>query len=208
MSMRNHKNLSFIFVLIFLYVFPPPSNAGAPTDQVEATVEKVLAILKRSQPESEAKRQDRRIQLRATIYHRFDFTEMAKRSLGFYWRRLTAAEREEFISLFTDILEHTYVSRIEAYNDEKFVYLGEKLDGDYAEVQTRIITQNGEEFSFNYKTHLSNGEWRVYDVVAENISLVNNYRSQFNRIINKSSYKELNRMMRKKRLELLGTNKK
>ncbi|MFQ5903890.1 MAG: phospholipid-binding protein MlaC, partial [Candidatus Binatia bacterium] len=182
-------------------------RAGAPTDQIRTTVDKALAILKNPQLKSEARKKERRDQLRQVIYARFDFTEMAKRSLGSHWRRRTPEEREEFVQLFTDLLERAYVDRIESYNDETFIYLRENLDGSYAEVKSRIATHQGEEISLNYKVHLVNGEWKVYDIVAENISLVNNYRSQFNRVITNSSYEELIRKMKEKQAEGMAEEK-
>ncbi len=200
--MATYKPTSVVLCLLFFYILIPSSiSAGDPTDQIRTTVGNLLAILKSPYPESEAKKKDRRKQLRQVIYSRFDFTEMAKRSLGRHWRRRTSEEHEEFVDLFTDLLERAYLNRIESYNDEKFVYLRENLDGNYAEVKSRIVTHQGEEYSFNYKTHLLNGEWRIYDVVVENISLVNNYRSQFNRVITNSSYEELIRRLKEKQAE-------
>ena len=132
---------------------------------------------------------------------------MARRSLGAQWRKLTPKEQEEFVRLYTDLLERAYINRIESYSDEQFAYVRENLDKNYAEVQSRIVTNKGEEFSLNYKAHLINGEWKVYDVVVENISLVNNYRSQFNRIIANSSYEELVRRMKEKQIEVAGEKK-
>jgi len=130
-----------------------------------------------------------------------DFEEMAKRALGSHWRRRNPKEQQEFVRLFSDLLENAYISRIEAYNNEKLVYTGEKLDGQYAEVQSRMATSKGEEYSINYKVRLVNSQWKVYDVVIENISLVNNYRSQFNRVITKSSYEDLILRLKEKQTE-------
>ena len=141
------------------------------------------------------------------LFTRFDFAEMAKRSLGANWRRRTPQEQEEFVRLFTEVLERAYAEIIESYIDEKIVYLTEKIDSGYADVESKIVTSNGEEYSINYRAQLVGNEWKVYDVVAENISLVNNYRSQFNRVIAKSSYEELVRRLRDK-TEFAGAPKK
>jgi phospholipid transport system substrate-binding protein len=125
---------------------------------------------------------------------------MAKRSLGAEWRKLNPPQQDEFIRLFTDLLERAYVDQIEAYNDEKFVYVKETVDQDYAEVQSRIVTPKTE-YSLNYRVHLVGSEWKVYDVVVENISLVNNYRAQFGRVIANQSYEELVRRMRDKQIQ-------
>jgi phospholipid transport system substrate-binding protein len=123
---------------------------------------------------------------------------MAKRALAANWRRRTAHEQEEFVALFTELLERAYAEIIESYSDEKIVYIGERLDGSYADVASKVLTSKGEEYSINYRAHLVNSEWRVYDVIAENISVVNNFRSQFNRVIANSSYDELVRRLREK----------
>jgi len=182
-------------------LLPLPLGAGAPMEQVRGTLDNVLAVLNSPRLKADARKNERRQQLRAVIYSRFDFTEMAKRALGSHWRRRTPEEQKEFVEVFSDLLENAYVDRIEAYNNDKFVYVRESEDTDFAEVNTKVVTKKGEEFSINYKLHLVNGEWRIYDVVIENISLVNNYRSQFNRIITKSSYEDLVRRMKEKRIE-------
>jgi phospholipid transport system substrate-binding protein len=183
------------------------ANAGLPTDQIKATVEKALVVLKDPRLKPPAKLRERRDQLRQILFARFDFTEMAKRALGSNWRRRTPQEQEEFIRLFTDVLETAYAEIIESYSDEKIVYLNERVDGTYADVASKIFTSKGEEYSINYKAHLISNEWKVYDVVAENISLVNNYRSQFNRVIANASYEELVRRLKNKS-EFAGAPKK
>jgi len=200
--MQKYEPTSVILIVLAFVLIPFPLSAGAPTDQIRTTVDKALNVLRSPGLKSEAKKKERRDQLRQVIASRFDFTEMAKRSLGSQWRRLTPKQREEFVPLFTDLLERAYIDRIESYGDEKLIYSRENLDGNYAEVESRIVTHRGEEFSLNYRAHLVNGEWKVYDVVVENISLVNNYRSQFNRIITNSSYEELIRRMKEKQIEL------
>ena len=205
--MKQKSVIAVAALLLFVLWAPSPSSAGAPTEQIRASVDKIVAILNNPQLKSAAKTKDRRDQLRQTISSRFDFTEMARRSLGSQWRRIGPKEREEFVRLFTDLLERAYIDRIEGYSDEKFAYVRENLDKNYAEVNSRIVTNNGEEFSLNYKVMLKNGEWKVYDVVVENISLVNNYRSQFTRIIANSSYDELVRRMKEKQIEVAGERK-
>ena len=206
--MQRHKTTAAALFLLSLYILIPyPSIAGVPTDQIRATVDKVLGILENPRLKSDARKKERRDQLRQVIYARFDFAEMAKRSLGSHWRRRTPEEQEEFVRLFTDLLERAYIDRIESYSDGKFVYLRESVDKNYAEVDTRVLTSKGEELSLNYKTYLVNGGWKIYDVVVENISLVNNYRSQFNRIITNSSYEELVRRMKEKLIEVMGEKK-
>jgi phospholipid transport system substrate-binding protein len=116
---------------------------------------------------------------------------MAQRALGAHWQRRTPEERAEFIRVFSDLLEQTYVDKIESYNNEKFIYMNERIDGRYAELGSKMRTSKGEEFTLNYKLHRVGEDWKVYDLIIENVSLMNNYRSQFNRIINSSSHDEL-----------------
>jgi phospholipid transport system substrate-binding protein len=189
-----------LFVLNF-YLTPSPLIAGEPTEQIRATVDRVLAILRDPNLKSDAKKKERRDRLRQIIYSRFDFAAMAKHSLGSHWRRRSLEEQQEFVELFTRLLEDSYLDKIESYNGEKFKYTRESQDKNYAEVDTKLVTKKGEEFSINYRLHSTNGEWKVYDVIIENISLVNNYRSQFNRILANSSFEELIRRMKERQFE-------
>lgn len=173
-------------------------TAGAPTDQVRATVDRVLAILKDPKLNSTDAKEARRVALRDAIYPRFDFEEMAKRSLGSEWRRRTPAERKEFIRVFTELLRNSYVESIESYHGDKVVYRRESQDGRYAEVDTTVMTNDGQEFTIDYRLHLEAGEWKVYDVIIENVSIVNNYRSQFSHILGRSSFADLLQKIRAK----------
>jgi len=199
--LRTHGVLiiSLVFILI-----ATPARAGIPTERVRQTADQVLVILQDPRLRSESSQKERREQLRQTISARFDFGEMAKRSLGPHWQRATPAEQQEFVTLFTDLLQVSYADQIEAYNGEKIVYSREKENKDSAEVETKVVKKNGEELSVNYKLHSANGDWKVYDVIIENISLVNNYRSQFNHILAKSSINELFNRMRSKQFDAAG----
>ena len=181
--------------------------AGVPTDQIKGTVDRAVSVLKDPGLKPAAKTKERRDQLRQILFARFDFTEMAKRALGPNWRRRTPEEQDEFVRLFSDVLERAYADIIESYTDEKIIYLNERVDGTFADVGSKIQTSKGEEYSIYYKAHLVSNEWKIYDVVAENISLVNNYRSQFNRVISNSSYEELVRRLKDK-AEFAGAPKK
>ena len=196
--------IRFLALVVWsLYLFVPSLlSAGVPTDQLRETADKVLAILKDPNRKSEAKKEERRNELRQVIYPRFDFEDMAKRSLGTYWRGRTPEEQQDFVKTFSAILEKSYADKIESYNGEKIAYKSELLDKDYAEVDTKVVTKKGEEFAINYKLHLVSGVWKVYDLVIENISLVNNYRSQFSRILSTSSYGELMRRMKEKSIKV------
>ena len=199
------KALSTVGLAILLLVQPVWVAAGVPGDQVRQTTDKLLAILKDPQLKGESKKNERRDKLKELIYQRFDFTEMARRSLGSEWRRRSPEEQKEFVKLFTGLLERTYLDNIESYNGEKFQYLKEQEDNNHAQVDTKIIDNKGQEVSVNYRLHKVNGDWKVYDVVVAEISLVNNYRSQFNRVLATSSYEELVNRMKGKTLSAAAT---
>jgi phospholipid transport system substrate-binding protein len=182
--------LGWLAVMVCL-LFPAGLHAGLPTDQTRATIDQVLEILNNRELKSKSAKEGRRSRLRQVIYPRFDFAEMARRSLGLTWRRISPGEQQEFLKLFTELLEESYVSNIESYSGEKILYGREIEDQGFAEEDTKIITNRGEEFAINYKLHELNGDWKVYDVVIENVSIVNNYRSQFNRLLAKYSFAEL-----------------
>src|SRR5262245_38659635 len=199
------KTLSAVGLGVFLLVQPVEVPAGTPGEQMRQSVDKLLTILKDPQLKGESKKNERRAKLKEVIYQRFDFTEMAKRSLGFEWRCRSPEEQKAFVKLFTDLLERAYLDQLESYNGEKIQFLKE-LDGDnYADVATKIIDNKGQEYSVNYRLHKVSGDWKVYDVVIEDISLVNNFRSQFSRVLAKSSYEELVSTMKGKTLIAPGT---
>jgi len=208
MTLRSKPAVLCAFNLVLaILLISTTAHAGLATDQIKATVDKALVVLRDPKLKPAAKLKERREQLKQILFSRFDFTEMAKRSLGANWRRRTPQEQEEFVRLFTDVLERAYADIIESYSDEKIVYLNERIDAEYADVNSKIFTGKGQEYTINYKAHLVGNEWKVYDVVAENISLVNNYRSQFTRVITKDSYEELVRRLKDKG-EFAGAPKK
>lgn len=181
--------------------------AGEPTNQVKQTVDKVLNILKNKELKKPEKTKERRAAIRKAVSERFDFEEMAKRALGLHWRKRTPEERKEFVSLFTDLLERSYIKKIESYSDEKILYVGENVESEYAVVKSNIITKRNDEIPMEYRLLKKNGKWEVYDVVIEGVSLVNNYRTQFNKIIRSQSYEELVKKMKNKQEEELFEEK-
>ncbi len=185
-------------ILILSLILPVTAAAGTPTERTRITVDKVINILKDPALQPESKKSERRTRLRAAIQPRFDFPEMAKRTLGSHWSRLTAQEQQEFVRLFSDLLESTYVEKIESYKGEAIVYTGEKQDKDHAQVMTNVVTTKGEDFSINYNLRHVDGDWKVYDIIVENISLINNYRAQFNRVLETAGHDQLLRKLRKK----------
>ena len=191
--MRNQDlgRNSTLLIWAFLLLYPFNAFADSPTVEIKSTVDQVIQILTNPQLQGEDRKQERRKRLREAIFVRFDLQEMAQRALGAHWHRRTPEERTELIRVFSDLLEQTYVDKIESYNNEKLIYMNERIDGRYAEVGSKVRTSKGEEFTINYKLHRVGEDWRVYDLVIENVSLMNNYRSQFNRIITSSTYDEL-----------------
>ena len=197
---RDVLNVIVVIVGLAAGLYATAANAGVPTEQVRGTVDQVIAILADPSLKTESKQKERRDQLRRVIFARFDFAEMARRSLGPEWRRRTATEQQEFINLFTDLLQDSYIGTIESYSGDKVGYTRELQEKDNAEVQTTLTTKGESAYSINYRLRLVDKDWKVYDVVIENISVVNNYRSQFSRVISKSSYEELVRAMKEKKL--------
>lgn len=189
-----------ILATIFVFVRPPSATAGIPTDQVRGTVDRVLAILQDPNLKAKGKLVERRELLRSVISARFDFAEMGRRSLGAEWRQLTPSQQQQFVELFTDLLRDAYVEDLESYKGQKVSYTREVQEDLFAVVQTILRSPEGSEYSIEYRLHLVDKEWRAYDVVIENVSIVNNYRSQFAWVINKSSFEGLMRAMKEKTL--------
>lgn len=167
--------------------------ADGPTDQLRGRIDRVLRVLEDPQLKPEGRAADRREAVRTIVEEIFDFRELSQRSLGPHWKARTPAERDEFVQLFADLLERSYISKIELYSGgERIQYNGELLDGDaLATVRTRIVTRQGTEIPVDYRMHRVESRWLVYDVAIEGVSLVANYRAQFNKIIQRSSFKGL-----------------
>jgi phospholipid transport system substrate-binding protein len=189
-----------INVLLFFVLSLPAGSAyaGVPTNEMKQTVDKVLDILKNKELKKPSNEKKRKAEIRKVVSERFDFEEMAKRSLGIYWRQRTPAERKEFVQLYNDLLERTYIRRIEAYTDEKIAYTGEKISDGYAAVDTKVITTKNTEIPIQYRMLNENGQWMVYDVSIEGVSLINNYRNQFSSVIHQKSYEELVKKLKRK----------
>lgn len=181
-------------------VFLATNAFASATDDVRKTVDDVVRIVS----DKEMKKNDtkRRQALKKTISTIFDYNEMAKRSLGKHWGQRSAAEKKQFADLFASLLENSYAGKIESYNNEKIVYLKENVDGDYAEVKSKVVTAKRDEFTLDYRLFKQNGKWMAYDVVIEGVSLVSNYRTQFNKIITSQGYPELVKKLQNKTDEL------
>jgi phospholipid transport system substrate-binding protein len=178
--------------------------AGIPTDQLKGSVDQVVQILQDPKLKPESMAPERRAAIRKVANVIFDFTETAKRALGPHWQNLSEKDRAEFVSLFTDLLEGAYVSKIEQYSGEPVRFVGDTVDGDLATVKTRIVTKKGTEVPIDYRMLRRGDRWVVYDVSIEGVSLVANYRTQFNKIIQTASYEELVKRMKAHDSELSG----
>ena len=173
-----------------------PAHAGAPTEQLKDSVEQIVRVLEDPALRTEARAGERRAAIRKKAEVIFDFGETAKRALGRHWQGLAASDRAEFTVLFTDLIERAYISKIERYSGERIAFAGESVEGGLASVRTRFITKKGTEVPVDYRMQQRGDRWLVYDVSVEGVSLINNYRTQFDKIIQTSSYAELVRKMK------------
>lgn len=188
------------FLNVFVLFCFVTANAAAPAmDDVKRTVDSVLKIIADKGLKDEGKR---RKALKKAIGERFDYTEMAKRSMATHWKGRTPAEQQEFVGLFETLLENSYANKIESYNKEKILYLKENQEGEYSEVKTKVVTAKRDEFTLDYRLMNKGGKWLIYDVVIEGVSLVSNYRTQFNKVITSQGYGELLKKMRNKSDEI------
>jgi phospholipid transport system substrate-binding protein len=176
--------------------------AGPPTDQLKGAVDRVLKIVEDPSLKGEGRTAERRAAVRKVAQEIFDFPEMARRSLGRHWATLTEKQRTDFTALYGDLLERSYASRIEHYGGERISYANERIDGDTAPVATRIITKSGTEVPVDYRLSRKGDRWLVYDVNIEGVSLVSNYRTQFNRIMQTSGYDDLIQRLKSKQDDL------
>jgi len=185
-----------VLLLLAALWTPGVASGGEPTEQIRGAIDRGLAIIRRPDLQGDAKKAERRALLRKELFPYFAFDEMARRSLGVHWKDRTPREREEFVKLFTDLLENSYAGKIEGYKGEKITYGKESTDPPYAEVRTTIVTPQGQEYSVDYRLLKGGERWRVYDVVIEGVSLVSNYRSQFAVILQKSPFEDLSKKLR------------
>jgi len=162
--------------------------SGGPTDQIRGHVDEMYRLVSNaSDPASGSQTAVRKVADRM-----FDWPEMARGALGKHWQGRTPSERDEFVRLFAAVFERAYLSKIQLADAEHFTYLGEAIDGEHATVRTTVTAKNGSVIAVDYRTRVGEGgSWRVYDLNTEGISLVGNYRTQFNSIIERSSYSEL-----------------
>ncbi len=180
-----------------IFSVPQADCATSPLDQVRTAVDQVIEVLRQDELQGETRRKV----LSELIRSRFDFYIMSQRTLGQHWKKATTEEQAEFVSLFSDLLEASYIGRIEAYTDETVAYHSEKIDGSRAVVAT-VVRSNNAEIPIDYRMVKQGNDWFVYDVLVEDISLIKNYRSTYGEIVRKEGYAGLFERMRKKITEL------
>jgi phospholipid transport system substrate-binding protein len=168
--------------------FAPNAAAETAKEQLQGSMDRVIEVLRTIRSPEDIERN--RNSLREILLVRFDFAAMAKESLGTRWNDLKGKQKE-FVSVFTDFVEHSYMSTLGSYRGEKIVYDHDRSDGESAEVDTRDVGGEGNPIKIEYKLHLTDGQWMVYDAVIDAVSLVGNYRSQFARILHRASLEEL-----------------
>jgi phospholipid transport system substrate-binding protein len=191
------KRIAVLNIIIFLF-FSLPVYAGLPMDTVQASLNKVLEILGDPELKATAAEEIKRDKIRRVYGHMFNDVEISKRALARHWNSINTTQRQEFVQLFRQLIERTYIDHILSYSSEKIIFDRETLvSANKAEVQTRIVTSSKETPVF-YRMIINDGEWKVYDVVIENVSMVLNYRSQFNDILAKNTFEQLFEILREK----------
>lgn len=195
----KNRLLGIIITGILLFTGTGSLAATTPTEDIRSTIEKILNILRDKNLGLPANKAKRRTLIRTVITGRFDFEEMAKRSLGRHWRDRSPDEKREFVSIFSELLEDSYIGKIESYTDEKITYDKETLKGGgrYADVGTTIVTKDVT-IPIEYSVFLKDAQWFVYDVTIEGVSFISTYRSQYNKIILTDSYDALIKNMKAK----------
>ena len=187
-----------ILSLFFILSIATPVWAAGPTEAIKQTTDKILSILTDPALKPSSKTAEREKLIRQAVDERFNWEEMARRSLATHWAKRTAEERKEFVPLFADLLERTYMKKVEDYSGEKVLYERETKEGDYATVKVKIVTKKNKDIPVEYRLKKEGNNWFIYDVSIEGVSLVNNYRTQFNSIITQSSYENLIKKLKEK----------
>ncbi len=178
-----------------------PASMTSPTEVIKVAVEQVAQVAEDADLGRPGAGEQRRLEIRRIADNLFDFQEMARRSLARHWTDRTTEQRQEFVRLFTDLLERVYFGKLENYSAERILYVGETVDGDYATVRSKIVIGNKGELPIEYRLHLVGSRWAVYDVLIDGMSFVSTYRAQFNRVIQTSSYDDLVEKLRLKEME-------
>jgi phospholipid transport system substrate-binding protein len=194
--------LKYLFHVIMLFILAftitLPVLAGEPTEQIRQTTDKIIAVLNDPALKEPERAEERKNLVRQAVYERFDWEEMTRRSLARHWSKRTDEEKQEFISLYAQLLERTYLDRVEGYSGETVSYEDERVEGEYGIIKVKVTNSKDVEIPVKYRVRKKGDVWLVYDVYVEGVSLVNNYRVQFNSIITRSSYDKLVKKLKNK----------
>ncbi len=196
-GMLNPYLMGLGFIVISLLYFSTAWGAGTPTQAVKETIDEVFAVLGHDALKGSATEAVRREKLEIVIGRRFDYEEMAKRTLAKKWKKLSSEKQQEFVKLFQQFLTQSYAGNIDGYSGEQVEYLKERLKGDFAEVQTKVVSAKVQ-IPLDYRLLKKQDKWGVYDVIIDGVSLTKNYRGQFARIIKSSSFEALLDKLRSK----------
>ncbi|GJQ58998.1 MAG: ABC transporter substrate-binding protein [Candidatus Scalindua sp. AMX11] len=201
--MKNREKIVTIFVVVFIMMSVTSTFlwAGEAGDLVKQTIENGLRIIKDPALAGKDKTSERRKRLWEEIGPIFNMEEMAKRALGRHWRERTTEERKEYVELFTELIKNSYLEKTDTYSGEKVEFLREREDKGYYKVQTKFIARAGKAIEVDFSLINNSGKLQIYDVTIEGVSLVNNYRSQFNNFLLRSPFKALVQSMREKTLK-------
>lgn len=194
--MKNIRVLLLVVVLVF--GISGSSLAGELTDRVRKVEKEIIDILADPALKGPEKEEKRKHLIRKAVDRIFAWREMTKRALALHWRKRTEEEKKEFIELFGDLLERTYIDKVEGYSGEEVVYVDERVEDGRGVVETKVVTEKGTEIPVKFRLMEKNSGWYVYDICIEGVSLINNYRTQFNSIIMRSSYQDLVKRLKSK----------
>jgi phospholipid transport system substrate-binding protein len=199
--------ISLSLLTAFLVTPPPGLAANSPLELIQSGTDRALQIIRSAHSGTAPSLHERRVEILQIVDEYFDFGEMAKRALGRPWKEQSPQNQQEFLSLFKQLLFNNYAGRVETYTgtNEQLIYDEQKIEGDYALVKTRVLNYRNTNIQLDYRLKLSNGQWKVYDVVAEGVSLVDNYRGQFNSILASKSFDTFLSQLREKVAEQKGT---
>jgi phospholipid transport system substrate-binding protein len=199
MTVRIIQGLVAVLLTLATLATDHPAWAGPLSDQLRGQVDRVIKVLEDPELKREGRLPERRTAIRRIVSEIFDFNETTRRSLGQHWQARTPHEREEIVRLYSDLLERSYIGKIEMYSGERIQVVGDTVEGDQATVRTRLVTKAGTEIPVDYRMHRVGGDrWLAYDVAVEGVSMVANYRAQFNKIIQASSAQALVKRLRAK----------
>ena len=196
MTLGNSLRAVVFFLLLLNIALV--ARAGDPENKIRQTTDKILSIVADPALKGPSNGEERKKLIRKAVDEQFDWAEMARRSLGRHWAERNEMEKKEFIPLFAELVERTYLKKVEGYSGEKVRYEGEAIEGDNATVKVKIVTQKNKDIPVEYRLKKDEKGWLVYDVLIEGVSLVNNYRTQFNSIITQSSYENLMKVLKAK----------